>query len=126
MAKWRVNEIPHAHLGHTRRVIALKSTMRRKNEKQNIIELVSWFTVGLDRIDCLRRLHKISRKFEGKQYEFGIELKDDGSFSVFASDTTLITGTYKVDGNVFTETSTLADAAPMWIQLHLRWKNLTF
>jgi hypothetical protein len=35
----------------------------------------------------------------------GLEFKEDGTFSVFSGDTILVTGTYKVEGNVFTETS---------------------
>ncbi|WKZ40795.1 MAG: hypothetical protein QY328_01925 [Anaerolineales bacterium] len=35
----------------------------------------------------------------------GLEFKEDGTFAVFSGDTILVTGTYKVEGNVFTETS---------------------
>ena len=35
----------------------------------------------------------------------GLQFNKDGTFSVFSGDTTLVTGTYSVDGNTFTETS---------------------
>ena len=35
----------------------------------------------------------------------GLIFNEDGTFSAFANNTTIITGTYSVDGNVFTETS---------------------
>ena len=33
----------------------------------------------------------------------------DGTFSVFSGDNTFVTGTYKVDGDTFTETSNDGD-----------------
>jgi predicted small secreted protein len=37
--------------------------------------------------------------------EYGLAFNKDGTFSVFDGNTTFVTGTYKVEGNVFTETS---------------------
>jgi hypothetical protein len=37
--------------------------------------------------------------------DYGLEFKDDGTFSVFQSETIYVSGTYKADGRVFTETS---------------------
>jgi len=37
--------------------------------------------------------------------DYGLKFNADGTFSVFQGETTYVTGTYKVDGNVFTETS---------------------
>ena len=36
---------------------------------------------------------------------YGLLFNDDGTFSVFEGDNTLVRATYSVDGNVFTETS---------------------
>ena len=37
--------------------------------------------------------------------DYGLIFNKDGTFSVFDGGTTLVTGTYSVDGNVYTETS---------------------
>ena len=37
--------------------------------------------------------------------DYGLQFNADGTFSVFQGETTYVTGTYKVDGDVFTETS---------------------
>jgi hypothetical protein len=37
--------------------------------------------------------------------DYGLKFNPDGTFSVFQGDNTFVTGTYKVDGKVFTETS---------------------
>ena len=37
--------------------------------------------------------------------DYGLMFNPDGTFSVFEGDNTYVTGTYSVDGNVFTETS---------------------
>lgn len=37
--------------------------------------------------------------------DYGLNFNPDGTFSVFQGETTYVTGTYKVDGSVFTETS---------------------
>lgn len=37
--------------------------------------------------------------------DYGLKFDPNGTFSVFQGETTYVTGTYKVDGNVFTETS---------------------
>jgi hypothetical protein len=37
--------------------------------------------------------------------DYGLKFNPDGTFSVFQGDNTFVTGTYKVDGRVFTETS---------------------
>lgn len=37
--------------------------------------------------------------------DYGLKFNADGTFSVFQGDLTYVTGTYKADGNVFTETS---------------------
>jgi major membrane immunogen (membrane-anchored lipoprotein) len=37
--------------------------------------------------------------------DYGLKFNPDGTFSVFQGDNTFITGTYKADGKVFTETS---------------------
>ena len=37
--------------------------------------------------------------------DYGLKFNADGTFSVFQGETTYVTGTYKADGKVFTETS---------------------
>jgi major membrane immunogen (membrane-anchored lipoprotein) len=37
--------------------------------------------------------------------DYGLKFNADGTFSVFQGDVTYVTGTYKVKGDVFTETS---------------------
>lgn len=37
--------------------------------------------------------------------DYGLKFNADNTFSVFQGETTYVTGTYKVDGNVFTETA---------------------
>jgi major membrane immunogen (membrane-anchored lipoprotein) len=37
--------------------------------------------------------------------EYGLAFNKDGTFSVFEGDVTYVKGTYKAEGNVFTETS---------------------
>jgi len=37
--------------------------------------------------------------------DYGLAFNQDGTFSVFSGDTTYVNGTYKVKGDVFTETS---------------------
>jgi len=37
--------------------------------------------------------------------DYGLAFNNDGTFSVFSGSTTLVNGTYKVEGDVFTETS---------------------
>jgi predicted small secreted protein len=37
--------------------------------------------------------------------DYGLAFNKDGTFSVFSGDTTYVSGTYKVEGGVFTETS---------------------
>jgi major membrane immunogen (membrane-anchored lipoprotein) len=37
--------------------------------------------------------------------DYGLVFNKDGTFSPFSGDTTFVTGTYSVDGNIFTETS---------------------
>ena len=37
--------------------------------------------------------------------DYGLAFNQDGTFSVFSGPATLVSGTYKVDGNIFTETS---------------------
>jgi hypothetical protein len=37
--------------------------------------------------------------------DYGFNFNPDGTFSVFDAETILVNGTYKVEGNVFTETS---------------------
>jgi len=37
--------------------------------------------------------------------DYGLAFNEDGTFSVFAGDTTFVKGTYKAEGNIFTETS---------------------
>lgn len=37
--------------------------------------------------------------------DYGLKFNDDGTFSVFQGETTYVTGTYKADDKIFTETS---------------------
>ena len=37
--------------------------------------------------------------------DYGLVFNADGTFSVFSGDKTFVTGTYSVNGDVFTETS---------------------
>lgn len=37
--------------------------------------------------------------------DYGLAFNKDGTFSVFSGDATFVKGTYKVKGNIFTETS---------------------
>lgn len=37
--------------------------------------------------------------------DYGLKFNEDGTFSVFQGDVTYVTGTYSVDGDVYTETS---------------------
>lgn len=37
--------------------------------------------------------------------DYGLKFNSDNTFAVFQGETTYVTGTYKVDGDVFTETS---------------------
>jgi hypothetical protein len=37
--------------------------------------------------------------------DYGMKFNSDNTFAVFQGETTYVTGTYKVDGDVFTETS---------------------
>lgn len=37
--------------------------------------------------------------------DYGLKFSPDGTFSVFHGNNTFVTGTYKADGNLFTETS---------------------
>ncbi len=42
---------------------------------------------------------------KSSETDYGLQFNADGTFSVFQGDVTYVTGTYKVDGDVFTETS---------------------
>jgi major membrane immunogen (membrane-anchored lipoprotein) len=48
---------------------------------------------------------------EGTQ-EYGLQFNEDGTFSVFNGSQTFVTGTYKVEGNVFTETGNTGGCEP--------------
>lgn len=118
------------HLGHTQRVIALKSTYEEKKMKSKIslILLAGLLLVSIALTACSGSTKFPTGKFlKANSMNSGIELKDDGSFSVFAGDTTLITGTYSVDGNVFTETSNTGGCSTnVDFNYTFDGKNLTF
>lgn len=45
------------------------------------------------------------RFIKSGETDYGLKFNPDGTFSVFQGDTTFVTGTYKADDKVFTETS---------------------
>lgn len=48
---------------------------------------------------------------EGTQ-EYGLQFNDDGTFAVFNGSQTFVTGTYEVNGSVFTETGNTGGCEP--------------
>ena len=58
--------------------------------------------------------------------DYGLAFNKDGTFSVFSGPTTLVNGTYKVEGDVFTETSNDTDCATnVSFKYSFDGKNLT-
>ena len=58
---------------------------------------------------------------------YGLVFNEDGTFSVYSGGTTLVTGTYSVDGEFFTETSNTGGCvSPMKFKYTFDGTKLTF
>lgn len=58
--------------------------------------------------------------------DYGLILKEDGTFSVFGGESEFVKGTYSVDGDIYTDESNDQNCPPMSFKFTFDGANLTF
>lgn len=66
-----------------------------------MLGMIKEFTVGSQ----ASSIFPIGKFIKTGATDYGLRFEDDGTFSVFEGENTFVRGTYRVDGNTFTETS---------------------